>query len=73
MSGWVDEIAAKAPKARKSPVLVGTGEPAISDDIGNQYRRELPGLAHRVPPAGGNIAQLPARERSTLERDIWGL
>jgi TolB-like protein len=42
----VDEVAAKTPKTRKGSVLVGVGEPAISDDISNQDRRELPGLAH---------------------------
>ena len=30
------------PKARKDSVLVGTGKPAVSDDIGHQDRRELP-------------------------------
>ncbi len=49
----VDEIAAEAPKARESPVLVGAGEPAVADDIGDQDRREFPGLAHCVSPAWG--------------------
>jgi hypothetical protein len=46
----VDEIAAKAAKARKGPVLVGTGEPAVADDVGHQNRRELSGLAQFAPP-----------------------
>ena len=39
--GWIDEVTAKPPQARKGPILVGTGEPAITDDIRNQDRREL--------------------------------
>ena len=42
----VDEIAAKGPQARKDAILVRSREPAIADDIRNQNRRELPGLAH---------------------------
>jgi hypothetical protein len=58
----VDEVAPKATKAREGPVLVGASEPAISDNIRNQDRSQLSGLAHYVPPAAGNIAQLPAGE-----------
>src|SRR3984957_2622759 len=50
--GWVNEVAAKRPQARKGPILVGAGEPAVPDDIRNQDRRELSGLAHCAPPAG---------------------
>ena len=46
----VDEVAAQTPKTRKRAVLVGAGEPAVSDDVRNQNRRELPGLAHSRPP-----------------------
>ena len=46
--GRIDQIAAERPQPRKSPVLVGPGEPAVADDIGHQDRRELPGLAHRA-------------------------
>jgi len=45
----IDQIAAEPPQARKGPILVGAGEPAITDDIRNQDRRELAGLAHRAP------------------------
>ena len=55
--GWVDEVAAKRPQARKRPFLVGAGEPAVSDDIRNQDRRELSGLAHCAPPAGGRASR----------------
>jgi hypothetical protein len=36
--GGIDQIAAKAPKARKGSILIGAGEPAIADDIGYQDR-----------------------------------
>ena len=51
--GWIDEVAAKPPQARKGPILVGAGEPAITNDIRNQDRCELSGLAHCAPPAIG--------------------
>ena len=44
--GRIDEVAAEPPQARKGPVLVGADEPAVTNDIRNQDRRELPGLAH---------------------------
>jgi len=47
----VDEIAAQGSQARKNAILVRSREPAIPDDIRNQNRRELPGLAHRAPLA----------------------
>ena len=52
--GRVHEVAAQTPQARKGPILVGAGEPAITDDIRNQDRRELSGLAHCAPPAEPN-------------------
>ena len=58
--GGVDEIAAQPPEARKRAILVRASEPAIADDIGNQDRRELSGLAHCAPPAVGRLAQMPA-------------
>ena len=64
--GRIDQIAAERPKARQRPVLVRAGEPAIADDIRDQDRRELPGLAHGAsaeassPVAGGmGMAALP--------------
>ena len=48
MGGYcrVDEVAAETPKARKRPVLVGAGEPAVTDDIRDQNRRKLSRLGH---------------------------
>ena len=33
--------------------LVGTSKPAVTKDIHNQDRGELPGLAHYTPPVAG--------------------
>ena len=52
----VDEVAAQAPQTRERSLLVGAGEPAVADDVRDQDRRELPGLAHCVPPAVGKLA-----------------
>ena len=46
VDGGIDQIAAKPPQARERAPLVGAGEPAIADDISDQDRRDLPGLAH---------------------------
>ena len=42
----IDQVAAKGPQPRKRPILVGAGEPAVADDIGDQDRCKFPGLAH---------------------------
>ena len=44
--GRVDQIAFEGPKTREGSVLVGAGEPAVTNDIRDQDRRELPGLRH---------------------------
>ena len=44
--GRIDQIAAKRPKPRQDAVLVRAGEPAVADDVGDQDRCELSGLAH---------------------------
>jgi hypothetical protein len=44
--GGVDEVAAEAPEARKGPVLVSTGEPAVTDNVSNQDRCKFPSLGH---------------------------
>ena len=45
VDGEVDEIAAEAPKRREDVFLVSAGKPAVSDDVGDQDRRELADLA----------------------------
>ena len=53
----VDEIAAQRPQPRQRPILVRSREPAIPDDVRDQNRRELSGLAHCAPPAAGRLVQ----------------
>ena len=55
--GRIDQIAAQRPEPLQDAILVRSREPAVADDIRDQNRRDLPGLAHRVPPAGGKIPQ----------------
>ena len=47
----IDQIAAQRAQSRQSPIFVRAGEPAVADHIRDQNRRNLPGLAHRAPPA----------------------
>ena len=42
-------------KPRQGAVLVRPSESAVSDDVGNQDRRELPGLGHWTPPGLGEM------------------
>jgi hypothetical protein len=63
--GWIDEVAAKPPQARKGPILVCAGEPAITDDIRNQDRRELSGLAHGAMDEAGESSVAVALGTST--------
>ena len=44
--GRVDQVAAKRPEPRENAIFVRAGEPAVADDVGDQDRRELAGLAH---------------------------
>jgi hypothetical protein len=48
--GRIDEIAAQPPEARQGPLFVGASEPAVTDDIRHEDRRELSGLAHCAAP-----------------------
>ena len=41
---WVDEIAAQRPKPRKQAILVSSGKPAETDDVGDQYCCDLSGF-----------------------------
>ena len=55
--GRIDQIAAQPPKARERPILIRSREPAVADDIGDQDRRNFPGLAHgQRPSAAGEIS-----------------
>ena len=44
--GRVDQIAAQRPQPRQGAILVGAGEPAVTDDIRDQDRRNFPGFRH---------------------------
>ena len=44
--GRIDQVAAQRPEPRQDAILVRSREPAIADNIRNQYRRNFPGLAH---------------------------
>jgi hypothetical protein len=51
MSGdrGVNQITAQRPQPRQRSLLVRPGEPAITDDIGDQDRCNFPGLAYGAP------------------------
>ncbi len=47
----------KQPFATQRLVLVGAGEPALSDHIRRQNRGKFPGLGHDVLPPQTKLAQ----------------
>src|SRR3984957_5913013 len=55
--GGVDQIAAQPPEARQGAILVRARERAIADDIRDQDRRNLPGLAHGASSGAISVAQ----------------
>ena len=62
--GGVDQVAPQAPKTRERAILIRSREPAVADDIGDQDRRNFPGLAHRRAPLGAaTLAEMPAMIR----------
>jgi hypothetical protein len=58
--GGVDEIAAQPPKKRKRSDLVGR-KARVANDVGNQDRGELSGLAHS---SGSPALRIPSRTRA---------
>ena len=64
--GGVDQIAAQPPEPRQRAVLVGAGEPAVADHVGDQNRRDFPGFAHGEPPSISRLAQRPGQIRLSL-------
>jgi hypothetical protein len=48
--GRVDQVAAQSAQARENAILVRTREAAVADNVRNQNRCNLPGLAHGAPP-----------------------
>src|SRR5579864_2060350 len=69
----VDQIAAQRPQARQRSLLVGAGEPAIADDIGDQDRSDLARFRHGAAPRFGdattNDAAAMRRNGSPGERN----
>jgi hypothetical protein len=47
----INQIAAQRPQPRKGPLLVRPDQPAITDNIGDQDRRDLPCVRHSAPLA----------------------
>src|SRR6516164_4819767 len=43
-NGRVKEVAAERPEARERAFLVGSHKPRVADDVGDQDRRQFPGL-----------------------------
>ena len=64
--GGVDQVAPQAPKARERAILVRSREPAIADDIGDQDRRNFPGLAHGQRPSAASEISTEARFEAPL-------
>ena len=60
--GGVDQVAPQAPKARERAILVRSREPAVADHIGDQDRRNFPGLAH--------CSGIPALPRPSYDRSL---
>ena len=46
----IDQVASERPQPRQNPVLVGSGQPRIADDVGHQDRSQFSGLAHGAMP-----------------------
>src|SRR6185437_13027918 len=71
--GGVDQVAAQRPQARQRALLIGAGEPAEADDIGDQDRRDLArfrhGAALRFGDATTNGAAAMRRNGSPGERN----
>jgi hypothetical protein len=44
----INQIAAQRAQPRKDALLVRFGKSAVPDHVGNQDRRDFPGLAHRA-------------------------
>ena len=46
--GRIDQVAAQRPQPRQRAIFVRAGEPAVSDHVGSQDRRQLAVLAHQT-------------------------
>src|ERR1700733_1307130 len=59
--GRIDQIAAQAAQPRQSTIFVSPGEPAVTDDIGDQDCCEFPDLGHWTLGPSGNLTRSPAQ------------
>ena len=59
--GRIDQVAAQRPEPRQRAILVRAREPAIADDVRNQDRRNLPGLAHGASSGAMQHSTKPVR------------
>jgi hypothetical protein len=50
--GRIDQVASERPQPRQNPVLVGSGEPRVADNVGHQDRGQFSRLAHGVVRRG---------------------
>ena len=62
--GRVEEVAAQSPEPRERALLVGAGEPAVTDNVRDQDRRDLSRFRHAAPSSvvritRGRSAHLP--------------
>jgi hypothetical protein len=55
--GGIDQIAPKRSEASKDTVLVGAGEPAISDDFSGQNRSKFPVVPLRFAVADKSLSE----------------
>jgi hypothetical protein len=53
----LDQIAEERAEPRECSLLVRAGEPAITDDIGDQDRRDFPGIAHGASSCRFHLAR----------------
>jgi hypothetical protein len=64
--GRVDQVAAKPSQSREGSVLVGSCQPRIANDVGDQGRRQLPGLTHRANRFGLSRRSLLGGEHKAI-------
>ena len=57
----IDQIAAQRPQPRQYAILVRPGESAVTDDIRNQDRRDLPRFCHGGPSGTKQSSTKPAQ------------
>src|SRR5271165_1288762 len=61
----IDQIAAQPAEPRQRAILVGAGEPAVTDDVRDQDRRDFPHSRHGAP-SRARLAQMPTGRRGPM-------